>query len=878
MIRNLILFVCLLMLTGSCGVQKKSMQDGDMATQQADSAAESRPYRPTADKYWELIHTDIELAFNFRERTVDGTARLVMHPYFYATDRVVLDAKSMLIKSVTDRSGSALPFEHRHDSLIVRLPLLLQRKDTLQLSIRYLATPYQSEGVTSAAITGARGMYFINPDGAEPYQPFQVWTQGEPESNSRWFPTFDKPNYRSTFQLVLQVPDSLKTLSNGTLYSSRPDGKGFRRDIWKQEQPVPPYLVMLAIGDFHVEKEFWNGKEVSYWVPQEYAAYAKGIFAHTPEMLQFFSDLLNVEYPWDKYSQVAVYDFTSGAMENVTASVFGSFTLKDQRGLADQPNDGIVAHELFHHWFGNYVTAESWSQLTLNESFADYGEKLWKAHKYGETEAEMARLSSLNQYLNQAKTQDPPLLRHHYHQIGEMFDRVSYSKGGLILHYLRMLSGDKAFFEALELFLKSYALSGGEVAQLRLCFEQVTGKDWRWFFEQWYGSGGHPILRFSYHHDAGKKQLHIRVRQEQSGRQYRLPLKLQLLEGNSLITLDWTMDAAADTLIYTYSDAIPVVIPDAGNWLPGVIHEDKSFEDWRRIFLFDGAPSETAPLELEGLPVVNAISVRNRVLALDSAFQKAGKQDAESLLISAFASGEGYVRRKAMELLAVHTSKITLNTAWQDRLLEIARKDPDNYLRSQAYLFLAGLSEKRFESTYELDTDDRSYWVAAAALKALHSVNPAKAREKIRLLETQNHRSAYWLREAGLALADREAHPDDARFFKEHFLRLFEADRSSFAEAYILYLSKIKEESIYREGFRILREAGERAVGRHRFPLNSRLYQLHLALKKQAENEKAPEGSDRFKQRSREALAAWQAYKSSISDQRTLKAIAELEK
>src|SRR5690606_32681781 len=199
----------------------------------------------------ELIHTDIELAFDFRGRTVDGTARLMMHPYFYATDHVVLDAKSMDVKSVTDRSGTVLSFEHRNDSLIIRLPLKLQQKDTLQLSISYHATPYKDEGVTSAAITGGKGMYFINPDGAEPYQPFQVWTQGEPESNSRWFPTFDKPNYRSTFRLILQVPDSLSTLSNGTLSSSLPDGRGLRTDIWEQDQPVPPYLVMLAVGDFH---------------------------------------------------------------------------------------------------------------------------------------------------------------------------------------------------------------------------------------------------------------------------------------------------------------------------------------------------------------------------------------------------------------------------------------------------------------------------------------------------------------------------------------------------------------------------------------------------------------------------------------------------
>src|SRR5690606_2371658 len=129
-------------------------------------------------------------------------------------------------------------------------------------------------------------------------------------------------------------------------------------------------------------------------------------------------------------------------------------------------------------------------------------------------------------------------------------------------------------------------------------------------------------------------------------------------------------------------------IPDAGNWLPGVIREEKPLEDWQRIFLFEGTPAEATPVELEGLPIVHAISIRNRVQALDSAFRKSGKQDAGSLLAKAFAHEEGYLRRKAMELLAAHPSRIDLTEAWKDRLLDIARTDPDNYLRSQAYFFL----------------------------------------------------------------------------------------------------------------------------------------------------------------------------------------------
>src|SRR6185436_15752553 len=112
------------------------------------------------------------------------------------------------------------------------------------------------------------------------------------------------------------------------------------------------------------------------------------MFRHTPEMLTVFSQKTGVSFPWFKYSQVVVRDYVSGAMENTTASLFGEFTNKNSRQLLDESNEDVVSHELFHQWFGDYVTAESWSNLTLNESFATYGEQIWRTWKYGKASAD----------------------------------------------------------------------------------------------------------------------------------------------------------------------------------------------------------------------------------------------------------------------------------------------------------------------------------------------------------------------------------------------------------------------------------------------------------------------------------------------------------
>jgi aminopeptidase N len=198
---------------------------------------------------------------------------------------------------------------------------------------------------------------------------------------------------------------------------------GLRQDHWVMDQPHAPYLFMLAIGEFSITRDTWRGKELGYWVEPKYASFAKDIFNHTPEMLTFFSEKFGLEYPWKKYHQVVVRDYVSGAMENTTAVIFGDFVQKTRRQLLLDNNDKIVAHEMAHHWFGNYVTCESWSNLTMNEGFANYAEYLWLEHKYGRAEADIHREQELNAYLESTANGDTRhLIRFEYEQEEEMFD------------------------------------------------------------------------------------------------------------------------------------------------------------------------------------------------------------------------------------------------------------------------------------------------------------------------------------------------------------------------------------------------------------------------------------------------------------------------
>lgn len=495
----------------------------------------SKPYRGSADRHFDLLHTKLEVKFDWEKQYVFGVATLDLQPYFYDQTNLILDAKNFEINSITLKGKSPQAIEYTYDGQQINITLdkTYKRNEKLSLVIDYTAKPNEGELGGSAAISMDKGLYFINPLGKDPNKPQQIWTQGETESNSRWFPTIDKPNERCTQEIYVTVEDRFVTLSNGVMETSKKNSDGTRTDYWKMDIPHAPYLFMLAIGEYAVVKDTWKGIEVGYYVEPEYEEDAREIFAHTPEMMTYFSDITGIEYPWPKYSQAVVRDYVSGAMENTTASIFGEFVQKNKRQLIDNGNDGIVAHELFHHWFGDYVTCEGWSNLTINEGFATYSEYLWNEYKYGRDAAEFSRLNSQRSYIYSARNQGTrPIIDHYYTGREDMFDLHSYNKGALVLHMLRNQIGDKAFFEGMNVFLKSKALQSAEIDDLRLVYEEVTGLDLGLFFDQWFKSPGHPVLNISTRNSDVDSKIYLVVEQVQNPNEnlavYQFPLTVSI--------------------------------------------------------------------------------------------------------------------------------------------------------------------------------------------------------------------------------------------------------------------------------------------------------------------------------------------------------------
>lgn len=477
------------------------LMEGDTAT--TPKPLRAKAYNGSKPLYWRLVHTELELKLDWAQEEVLGEAHLWLTPHFASRDSLAIDAKAFsfdtfYIQSPRDVKITSSQYDYK--KLYLRFSRALSPRETLEVVIRYRAHPAWVDSLftteSDQAISSRKGAYFINAKGERPCVPRQFWTQGEPESASAWFPTLDSPNQKTTQKLCVTVEDSLVTLSNGLLVTQARLPNGYRRDCWELRQPHAPYLFALIVGPFVVTRDQWRGKDVSYYVEPNWAPHTKTIFGNTPKMLEFFSNLLGIPYPWPKYGQVIVREFVSGAMENTTAVVHGDMLFFDKSvALTDDEKETVIAHELFHHWFGDLVTCESWAQLPLNESFANYAEYLWLEYSRGIESAEDHRRQDLQTYLFEAMSEKVPLIRFFHQDPMEMFDAHSYQKGGLVLHLLRRMVGDSAFFASLREYLITNAYGATDIDHLRHAFEKVTGLDWTWFFWQHFERSDEVSLR-----------------------------------------------------------------------------------------------------------------------------------------------------------------------------------------------------------------------------------------------------------------------------------------------------------------------------------------------------------------------------------------------
>ncbi|MBA2745128.1 MAG: M1 family metallopeptidase [Flavisolibacter sp.] len=678
--------------------------------------ADQSIYQATPDKIHNMVHTKVEVRFDYTQSRMPGKAWITLAPHFYATDSLTLDAKGMDIRQVAIvKAGKNIPLKYSYDNMELKIKLdkKYTRNERYTIYVDYVAKPDEYKGKGSAAITDAKGLYFINPRGEEEGKPTQIWTQGETEATSVWVPVIDNPNQKTTQEIIMTVPSKYVTLSNGKLVSQKPNADGTRTDHWKMDLPHAPYLFFMGVGDYAVIKDQYKGKEVSYYVEKEYASVARKIFGLTPEMLGFFSRITGVEYPWNKYAQMTARDYVSGAMENTTATLHSDIVQQDARQLTDQNIwEDVIAHEAFHQWFGNIVTTESWSNLSLNESFANYSEYLWREHKYGKDAADDHGLSDMQGYLG-SRSESKDLIRFNYHDKEEMFDAVSYNKGGRILHMLRNFIGDSAFFKSLNLYLTKYRFQAAEAHQLRLAFEEVTGKDLNWFFNQWYFGAGHPKLNIQKQYISNTGSVRMIVEQTQGEPVFQVPVAVDVWNGLTAQRYTVWLKNKTDTFFFPATAAPSLVNFDAEKVLLSQRTEHKTTEEY--VFQYR-----------------NSKNYIDRREALDSAFARLDNNLAIQLVLNALRDPYAGLRTYAITKLDMGNDH--LKVAAEPLLFEIAQREKNRLTKAAAIAKLGTYRNNKYANLFRTAVNDSSYTVAGNALEALSRVDSADAANEAKRL------------------------------------------------------------------------------------------------------------------------------------------------
>jgi aminopeptidase N len=480
-----------------------------------------RPQNFERSRDYDALHYNLKFIFDEAAKSYLGENTVTLSSLKDDLRVCVLDAEDLAVSLVVDAQGKALPHAAGGGKLEVTLPRPASYGEEFSFTVRFSHSNPKT------------GLKFI--EGTTDFPP-QVNTYSWPEDARRWFPCFDSPNDKASSEVTATVRAGWKVLSNGKLVDVVEDkAAGTTTWHWLQAEPHPTYCIMLAAGPFEVIEDSLGTIPVNYWVYKKDVADAPRSFRKTPRMIEFFSKTLGFAYPWAKYDQICVAG-SGGGMEATTATILGHSTIHDERADQDFSSEGLVAHELAHMWWGDLVTERSWTDVWLSESFATYSEYLWTRHDLGEDEGALNLEDKKSSYLEEARTDYiRPIVFNRFNQPGEVMDGHSYPKGATVLHMLRFVMGDAAFFRTLSKFLERFAFVSADTHDFMTTVKDVTGENLDWFFEQWLMKPGHPIFDVSWSWDGAAKKVRLKVRQVQDLDKnipvYRTPVLIGLHDG-----------------------------------------------------------------------------------------------------------------------------------------------------------------------------------------------------------------------------------------------------------------------------------------------------------------------------------------------------------
>ena len=652
--------------------------------------AVSRADEPFArSKDYDLQHSKIVLKFDLEQKRVIGDVTHTVNILKEGTEKIWFDSVGLTIESVTVNKAAA-KFEAKEARLIVPLPSAAKAGQKFEIEIKYQGKP-------------TKGLYFILPDKDYPDRPKQVWTQGESEDTRYYLPTYDYPNDRLTTETILTVPATWITVANGKLVSVTDAGSGNKTWTWRESLPSSTYLITVVAGEFDEVKETWRGMPVTYYAPKGRGERLKVNYSRTPQMLDFFSKRIGVDYPWEKYAQSMVDDFVAGGMENSSATTNTSTSLTHPKLAPEYTTgeDGLIAHELGHQWFGDLVTCKDWGNIWLNEGFATFMERIWVEHNFAKDQIEYELWNDARDWFENAGLYGKPIVRHDFDDSSE-FDGNAYNKGGWVLFMLRHQLGDEAFYAGLKHYLEVNRGRNVVTADLTKAIEEATHVNVDQFFTQWIYGAGAPKFDLSYSYDDAKHQVLLKVKQTQKveGKVgiFHVPVEVEIATASGAKTYPITVDKAEETYSLPADSAPLMVLFDKG----GRVLKSAEFHKEKKEWIYQAK---------------NATETADRLDAVDALGKL--KDDAEAIA----ALGEALKSDKAWGVRATAADSLgaTKNVAAAKYLLEALGSTKEPWVRNRIAAALGNFKDDKdvVAAASAVAKHDDSYRAQASALMAL---------------------------------------------------------------------------------------------------------------------------------------------------------------
>jgi aminopeptidase N len=284
-------------------------------------------------------------------------------------------------------------------------------------------------------------------------------------------------------------------------------------------------------------------------------------------MLEEFSRITGVDYPWPRYDQVVVDDFVFGGMENISCTTMTDVLLVDEKGFVEWDPDGLVSHELAHQWFGDLVTCQDWSQSWLNESWATFMEVVWWEHDRTPALATWYRWQLARDYFEEDSGRyRRPIVSYRFRNPIDVFDRHLYQKGGCVLSTLRAVLGEDAFWTGVRAYLDRHAHDTVHSRHFQRALEDATGRNLDRFFAEWIEGAGHPSLKVKLSEEEGL--LTVSAKQVQEGKEtaeaFAFPLRLGIVTASGERTVDLPIKERERTWAIPVTDDIRTVRVDPG--------------------------------------------------------------------------------------------------------------------------------------------------------------------------------------------------------------------------------------------------------------------------------------------------------------------------